>query len=100
MTKPRNSEQGTIVLVAMLAMIALISLGGLTTLAIRGGLSSGGQDRFKSMALFAAESGAAVAMDFLRSRIHVADGWSAFVHPNNDDPAGVSQRDFFSPAWA
>jgi len=47
----RDQQRGSVVVVAMLAMIALLSLGGLATLSVRGGLSSSGHDRFKTSAL-------------------------------------------------
>ncbi|MCG8417319.1 MAG: hypothetical protein MJE77_05175 [Proteobacteria bacterium] len=79
MSRNELRETGSIVVVAMLAMVALISLGGLTTLSVRGGLAAGGHDRFTAVALYAAESGAAVAVDFLRSRAHEDENWSDFV---------------------
>lgn len=71
-------------IVAMLAMVALISLAGVTSLSVRSGLTSGGNERFSNMALYAAESGAVVAMEYLRQRVHSTDKWSSYVNPNND----------------
>lgn len=84
MSRIETRENGSVVIVAMLAMIALMSLGGLSTLAVRGGLASSGHDRFRSIALYAAESGAASATDYLRSRVFADVGWSDYVEPNNN----------------
>jgi hypothetical protein len=70
----------------MLVLVALLSLGGLSVLSVRGGLASSGHTRFRMTALYGAESGAAVAMDFLRQNIDANTYWSAFVTPNNDAP--------------
>lgn len=85
MRKTRNKERGNIVIVAMLILVALISLGGLTTLSVQGGIAGSGHDRFRSIALYAAESGAAVGMDYLRKNIHDTDKWSALVVANNNE---------------
>ncbi len=84
----RNREEGSVAIVAMLVLVALISLGGLTTLSVQGGLATSGHERFRSVALYAAESGAAIGMDFLRSRVSAANGWSDYVYANNDDGSG------------
>jgi hypothetical protein len=79
----QRTERGSIILVAMLVLVALVSLGGLTTLSVQGGLASSGHDRFRAIALYAAESGAAMGMDYLRRRVESTGGWSAFVNANN-----------------
>jgi hypothetical protein len=73
-------------IIAMLALVALIGIGGLSVLTVQGGLTGGTHQRFKSMALYAAESGAAVAMDYLRARYDQSTGWSNFVNQNNNPP--------------
>ncbi len=88
MSRIDMKQKGSIIIVAMLAMVALISLGGLSTLAVRGGLASSGHDRFRAVALYAAESGAAAGVDYLRSRVHsdISIGWTDYVNANNDPP--------------
>jgi hypothetical protein len=90
MSARHNQERGSIIIVAMLALVALISLGGLTTLSVQGGLASSGHDRFRSIALYAAESGAAVGMDYLRKRVHATTKWSELVNAYNDPPVALS----------
>ncbi|MEM9489068.1 MAG: hypothetical protein AAGC55_07985, partial [Myxococcota bacterium] len=92
-----RQQRGSVVIVAMLAMVALISLGGLTTLAVRGGLASSGHDRFKSIALYAAESGAAAAMDFLRSRVSDTKGWTDYLPAQADPPPDPTDPPTSSP---
>ena len=88
MSRIDMKQKGSIIIVAMLAMVALISLGGLSTLAVRGGLASSGHDRFRAVALYAAESGAAAGVDYLRSRVHsdINIGWTDYVNADNDPP--------------
>lgn len=70
----------------MLVLTGLVTLGGLTMLAVLGGVGAAGHERHKSTALFAAESGAAAAMDFLRRNVDAQAGWAAYVEPNNLSP--------------
>jgi hypothetical protein len=87
MTRLRKRRQrGSALIVATLVLAGLVTLGGLTVLSVQGGVGAAGHARHKSTALFAAESGAAAAMDFLRSNVHSQDGWSAYVNPSNANP--------------
>ena len=63
----------------MIIVTALGTLGVLTTLSVRGGTATTASDRFHIIARYAAESGGAVAMDFLRANIDMGTKWSAFV---------------------
>ncbi|MBX3155456.1 MAG: hypothetical protein KF773_05625 [Deltaproteobacteria bacterium] len=70
-------------------MIVLSGLGALSALAVvsvRGGMTAQTGDRFHVLATYAAESGGAAAMDFLRKNVNMATGWSAFVSPSNKSP--------------
>jgi hypothetical protein len=79
--------------VALLALTGLITLGSLTVLSVQGGMATAGHDRFQALALYAAESGAAAAVDYLRRTYRGTSGrWSEFVHQNNDPiehPTGI-----------
>lgn len=80
-------------LVAMIALTGLVLLGGLTVLSVQSSITSVGHDRHKSVALYAAESGAAAAFDFLRRNVVAGSGYSAYVEPNNTNPqkpAGIA----------
>ncbi len=70
----------------MIALTGLVTLGGLTVLSVQGGVGAVGHERHRSTALYAAESGAAAAMDYLRRNVDTATKWSAFVEPANTTP--------------
>lgn len=73
----------------MLALVVLTALGTLSTLtvfSVRSGTATTANDRFHTIAMYAAESGGAAAMSFLRTNIDVATGWTAFVSPGNAAP--------------
>jgi hypothetical protein len=86
-------ERGNAMLLVLLAMSGLAALGGMSALAVRGGLDAAGHDRFKAIALYAAESGAAAAIDFVRQQQAAGVTLSELVEPDNDDPqspAGIA----------
>ena len=90
MSARRNSEHGSIMVVAMLVLTALVGIGGLTVLSVRGGIAGSGRERFKTAALYAAESGAAVAMQYLRARVEQPPlYWSALVSDRNQNPPAL-----------
>jgi len=73
-------------MISTIALTGLVTLGSLTVLSVQGGMSAAGHDRHTSSALYAAESGAAAAMDYLRRNVDAGVKWSAFVEPNNTAP--------------
>lgn len=75
---PRR-QRGSAMLVALIALTALVTLGGLTVLSVQGGIAAAGAERQKLVALYAAESGAAAAMVALRQNLSNVDGWTAYV---------------------
>ncbi len=89
-----RSQRGSIILVAMIAVTALVGLGGLTILAVRGGLTSTSHDRHKSVALYAAEAGAAIAMEYLRARVEAQPVyWTSVVAQRNLPAAALLPAD-------
>ena len=75
-------------LIALIAVGGLITLGGMTVLSVQGGLSAISHDRHRSVALYAAESGNAAAMVYLRAHVQPAPTyWNAVVNPRNVNPA-------------
>lgn len=79
----RQPERGNTLVLSMIVMSALATLSGLTVLTVQGGLSTTTHDRFHGMATYAAESGCAAAMDFLRANLNPVSGWLAFISPSN-----------------
>ncbi len=85
---PRRGERGAALIVAIIAVVALLGIGMVTMLAVRSDTSASGADRFQQIALYAAESGAAAGIDFLRSNCKV-DG-TFFTQYVGQSPPGVT----------
>lgn len=81
-----DRQRGSAMLVALIAVGGLITLGGMTVLSVQGGLTAVSHDRHRSAALYAAESGAAVGMVYLRANVRGDSYWSDYVNPNNAAP--------------
>lgn len=83
-------ERGNALLVALIALTGLVTLAGITVLSVQGGLATSSADRFNAIALYAAESGAAAGMDYLRKNLSFSGGFGtwpqAFVSPSNSAP--------------
>lgn len=69
--------------VVLIAMAGLAGLGGITALSVRGGTDAAGHDRFKAVALYAAESGAAATVDWLRRQNAQGIPWETYLSPAN-----------------
>ncbi len=67
-------------------MSALAALSTSTVFSVRGGVETSAGDRFHDIALYAAESGAAVAADYLRQNYDPVYRWKAFITPSNINP--------------
>lgn len=55
----------------MVVLVALGTIAGLTVISVQGGSATANTNRFSSMALYAAESGAAAAMQFLKANVQL-----------------------------
>ena len=71
---------------AVIVLAALALLGSLTVVSVQGSMRQASADRFNAVALYAAESGAAAAMNYLRDVPHPIQGYSAYVSPSNVAP--------------
>jgi Tfp pilus assembly protein PilX len=87
---PRDPERGNSLLLALIVLSALATLGSLTVVSMQSSIQMSTNDRAETIALYAAESGAAVAMDFLRRNFDasgafstLATSWSTYCAPNN-----------------
>jgi len=92
----RRRERGSSLLLAMIVLTALGLLSTLSVLGVRGGLQTSASDRFHAVALYAAESGAASAMDYLRGVINTTTGWGALISASNGTiqaPAAIVGND-------
>ncbi|HEY4176016.1 MAG TPA: hypothetical protein VGM90_04265 [Kofleriaceae bacterium] len=97
----------------MIVMTALALLCTLSVFSVRGGLQTAASDRFHAVALYAAESGAASAMDYLRANVNQTTGWTTVgltgsnVNPpapaaiyGNDKPVGDANNPFSTDTQA
>jgi Tfp pilus assembly protein PilX len=82
----RQRERGNSLVLAMIVLAALGTLSALTVVSVQSGLATTGNERFHTIAVYAAESGGAAAMDFLRKNVNLSTGWASYVSPNNASP--------------
>src|SRR5258706_16481402 len=83
---PRARQRGNSMLLALIVMSSLATLGSLTVVSVQSSLKTSTNDRSQTIAMYAAESGGAVAMDFLRHNFFLANGWGGYVHALNNPP--------------
>lgn len=79
---PRDRQRGNSMLLALIVLSALATLGSLTVVSVQSSLKTSTNDRAQTIARYAAESGAAAAMDFLRHNFSPA-GWSTYIRAPN-----------------
>jgi hypothetical protein len=79
----RDPERGAALVVALIALVALLGIGGVTVLAVQSEVASSGQSRFQNIALDAAEIGVAVGLEFLRNHCRERTFFSQLVEPGN-----------------
>jgi hypothetical protein len=70
----------------MIVLAALGTLSALTVVSVQSGIATTGNDRYHAIAVYAAESGAAAAMDFLRININLTTGWKSYISASNANP--------------
>jgi hypothetical protein len=83
---PRDRERGNSLVLALIVMSSLATLGSLTVVSVQSSLKSSTNERAQTIAMYAAESGGAMAMQFLRTAAAFepnALAWSDFVEPAN-----------------
>ncbi len=73
-------------MLALVILSALGTLGMLTVGGVRAGIKTTGNDRFHSIALYAAESGAAAAMDYLRTVVDPTTGFTELLQSGHASP--------------
>ncbi len=95
-----RGQQGSVLVVSMLILLALLSIAGLSALQVKGSVQSSGNERFRKISLMAAESGVEAVMHTLRDTYErpgmtnnengqntVGIGyWSSIVSANNSAP--------------
>jgi hypothetical protein len=73
-------------LVSLIALTGLAALGSLTVSTVQGNSSATAADRFHAIALYAAESGGAATMEFLRDSVNSSTRFTTLVSANNSAP--------------
>ena len=80
----RDPERGNSLLLALIVMSSLATLGSLTVVSVQSSLKASTNDRSGSIATYAAESGGALAIEFLRTNfVENTTFWSAYTHQKN-----------------
>ncbi len=77
-------------LLAMIVLTGLGALSALTVITVQSGSRTTSADRFHSIAVYAAESGGAAAMNWMRENVDPTLGWSGVMQPNNTELASPS----------
>ncbi|HSK00758.1 MAG TPA: hypothetical protein VK932_05930 [Kofleriaceae bacterium] len=91
----RSTQRGTAMVVMLIVLVALGTIAGLTVISVQGGSAQVSAQRFSAMALYAAESGAAAAVSWLKTQQMASDRFlSVLAQPpvgipgNNVKPGG------------
>ncbi len=81
---PRDPQRGNSLLLALIVMSSLATLGSLTVVSVQSSLKASTNDRSQTVAMYAAESGGAAAMAFLRTGTNFDPSlaWGNFVVPD------------------
>ena len=74
--------------VMLVVLVALGTIAGLTVISVQGGAAQASAQRFSSMALYAAESGAAAAMSWLRTQHGASDRFTRVLGTTPADLPG------------
>jgi hypothetical protein len=85
----RDRERGNAMLVAMIVLTGLGLLSSLTVISVQGGASTTSNDRFHAIAVYAAESGGAAAIDYLRTNINPTQGFTEWVDQPIESPSDI-----------
>lgn len=77
-------------MLALIILSALGTLGMLTVGGVRAGIKTTGNDRFHAIALYAAESGGAAAMDYLRGVVDPTTGFTTLLQSGQTSPDDIT----------
>jgi hypothetical protein len=85
-----RAQRGNALLVSIIALTGLATLGNLTVVSVQGGVATASADRFHNVALYAAESGGAAAMEYLRGAVNSSTRYTTLITANNQAPKSPS----------
>jgi Tfp pilus assembly protein PilX len=80
----RDHQRGNSLLLALIVMSSLATLGSLTVVSVQSSLKASTNDRAGSIAMYAAESGIALTIEFLRTNWTAPGSWVTYIRPRND----------------
>jgi hypothetical protein len=78
-------------MISMIVLTGLAALGNLTIVTVQGGTTAAAADRFHTIAMYAAESGGAAAMEFLRTNVNSGTRFTAYVVASNTNPKSPAE---------
>jgi Tfp pilus assembly protein PilX len=79
----RDHQRGNSLLLALIVMSSLATLGSLTVVSVQSSLKASTNDRAGSIAMYAAESGIALTVEFLRTNWTGPGTWAIYIRPEN-----------------
>jgi hypothetical protein len=82
-SRRRDHQRGNSLLLALIVMSSLAALGSLTVVSVQSSLKASTNDRAGSIAMYAAESGIALAIEFLRTNWTAPGSWAPHIVGNN-----------------
>ena len=82
----QRAQRGNALLISLIVLTGLATLGSLTVATVQGNTTATAADRFHVIALYAAESGGAATMQYLRDSVSSATRFTALVSPSNSAP--------------
>jgi hypothetical protein len=85
-TRNRRDQRGAALMLSLIVITSLLGLGALTVLSVKSDLAAAGQTRFSAAATYAAESGAEVGMDFLRTSCSTSQLFTPWISAGNAHP--------------
>jgi len=94
--RPIDPERGAALVVSLICVVGLLGIGAITLLSVQSELRSSGSSRVEQTALYAAESGVAAGMDYLRVNCKDnGDFFSDLVEPSNVNPASPAHPSLY-----
>jgi hypothetical protein len=82
-SRRRDPEHGAALVVSLICVVGLMGIGAITLLSVQSELRSSGAARVEQGSMYAAESGVAAGMDYLRTSCSTLTLFSDDVEPNN-----------------
>lgn len=86
-----RAQRGNALLIVLIALIALATLGSLTVTSVQDSSIAASSERFHAIALYAAESGVAATMEYLRSTVNSSTRFTSLISARNASPRSPSE---------